>query len=133
MSRGFALRTFPFSPKGVSNAHMRKCPEYNGIVLPNRHQNHTLGLVLMKIQGPVVSLTHTHTHTRAHALAHAHMCTSPHLKLSPAKGLLPFPQETPVQPHTGSCWERWLWQKFLVEGQICLSNDGWNYLQKALQ
>lgn len=38
----------------------------------------------------------------------------PHPKLNPAEGLLP----APAQPQAVSRWERWPWQRFLVEGQV---------------
>lgn len=90
MSRAFALRMFPFSPRRVSNAHVRKCPEYNRIVLPNRGKDHTPGLVLAKTQGPVVSLSLSHTHTRVRARTRTHVRKSSP-EVEPREGTSPFP------------------------------------------
>lgn len=52
-----------------SNVYVRKHPEYNRTVLPNKDQNHTLVLVFMKIQGPAKSLSKVYTcaHSRTWA------------------------------------------------------------------
>lgn len=103
-----------------SNVYVRKHPEYSRTVLPNKDQNHPC-LGLHEDQGPA-SLKSMHVCTLAH------VGVRPHPKLSRAEDFS-LPQHSHKQSPAG--------KMALAEvpggRPSCLSNDGWNYLQKALQ
>lgn len=121
--------TFPFAPEGASSAPEKQCPEHKGIVGPHGDQSRALELGLHEIQGPGC-LSHTHACTPTRTCSRVH---GPSREADPRTGTPPCPPGDERSLAQAPRWRRWLWQRFLVEGQLCLPNDEWNYLQKALK